>query len=114
MCASPKQPGLSLPDQEEVKAAARRFFEAGLCCVVEVERDHGTVDAWEPQLLAFRSSTPERLLEAVEETAARYPSGRVRVVGYDSASLTPAAGTSPVVRAPSRTELPELQPDVVG
>jgi hypothetical protein len=102
---------LAAPDREEVRAAARRCFEAGLCCAVEVEREPGQLDpaTWEPRILVFRSGTAIDVLEAVEETIALGPERRVRVAGYAATSLTRTSWPVPVVCSPCSTRPGEIR-----
>jgi hypothetical protein len=78
-------------DREEVRAVARRYFAAGLCCAVEIPRE----GAWEPYLLALRSASPDAVLEEVEEALAR--EARVRLAAYSASSLTRIDLPAPVV-----------------
>ncbi len=78
-------------DREEVRAVARRYFAAGLCCAVEMPRD----GAWEPCVLALRSASPDAVLEEVEEALAR--NARVRLAAYTPSSLTRIDLPAPVV-----------------
>jgi ribulose bisphosphate carboxylase small subunit len=87
---------LAPPDREEVKAAARRFIEAGLYCGVETERD----GRWESRLLALRAAKPREVLAAVEETLALRPGERVRLAGYSPSSLARTGPPAPVVCSP--------------
>lgn len=87
-------PRLATPDAEEVKSAARRFLEAGLCCAVETECGDdtpGCTGAWEPRLLLFPTATATKALGAVQDTVDRQPGARVRLAGYDPERLSRVA-----------------------
>lgn len=91
---------LAPPDRQEVIAAARRFFAAGLCCAVETERKAvrpGGRNRWEPRLLVFRAAAPDGALAAVEDTIARQVDQRVRLTGYCPSRLMCADIPAPIV-----------------
>lgn len=79
-------------DREEIRAAARRYFAAGLCCAVETRRD----GRWESRVLALRSASPDAVFAAVEDTLAD-DRGRVRLAAYSPSSLTRLDLPAPVV-----------------
>ncbi|SRR6266511_2620101 len=92
-------------DQDAVRAAAGRFFDAELCFAVEVEQPAvpgGSSERWEPRMLVLRSASIGEALEAVEETIDLAPDRRIRLAGYFPAQLTPAASPAPVVCSLSR------------
>jgi hypothetical protein len=78
-------------DREEVRAAARRYVGAGLCCVIEIRRE----GRWESRVLALRSASPDDVLAEAEETLAR--GVRVRLGAYSPSSLTRLDLPAPVV-----------------
>jgi hypothetical protein len=80
-------------DREEVRAVARRYSSAGLCCAVETERR----GRWESRVLALRSASPNAVLAAVEETLASRPGERVRLAAYSGSTLTRLDLPAPVV-----------------
>ena len=99
----PSEARLSEPDGEEVKSAARRIFDAGLCCAVEAERRDAPgigAAAWETRLLLFASAAPSRAVGAVEDTLALLPGTRVRVAAYDPARLCRVAPSAALVCSP--------------
>ncbi len=90
MVARAHSPRLPAADGEEVVSAARRFFDSGLCCAVEVEHQDGgghRGDRWEPRMLVFASADPEEALAAVQDTLALMPGTRVRVAAYEPVGL---------------------------
>ena len=80
-------------DREEVRAAARRYFGAGLCCAVETRRD----GAWEARILALPSAAAHAVLGAVEETLTIGGNVGVRLAAYSPSSLTRLDLPAPVV-----------------
>jgi ribulose bisphosphate carboxylase small subunit len=80
-------------DREEIRAVARRYFGAGLCCAVETQRR----GRWESRVLALHSASPGAVLAAVEETLAGRPGERVRLAAYSGSSLTRLDLPAPIV-----------------
>lgn len=74
---------------EDIRQTARRAFERGLCCAVEVPFAGG----WSPSTLVFRSATVDDVVRVVEET---------RRLGADDVRLTPL---QPLAAHTSRSRL---------
>lgn len=81
-------------DREEIRATARRYFRAGLCCAVETPRN----GRWESQVLILSSARPDAVLQEAE--AMLISGARVRLAAYSPSSLTRLDLPAPVVCSP--------------